>query len=361
MSSGKWKPPAYRGIQLKNGTYWLRLNRDGKWRSWNLGKDEIAALALARDIREGREPDLERLIDQIKSQPDYDKREEQAYAASMYVDAEYGEQKSAEFYGRATGHVAELKEFIGDDVAQTTINDRLAAIRRSGLRFLSDCPDRMQAYHVLEHLKAQGFASNTIANTLNVLALIYSNAEDRGMWSGTNPFKKLRYRQQRSDKRALTPSELEAVLEVAGPITQAWITLLACTGLRLREAVNDSKFEDGLLKVVRSKTSTGLRSFPLTPRALIAFQTAQDSHRAPRTVQRRIKDAYDAVGLQDVDIHSLRRTTATALASAGVPEHISASILGHRHKALSYGLYAAGPSFDQKLGALLNAEKWLFD
>ena len=37
--------------------------------------------------------------------------------------------------------------------------------------------------------------------------------------------------------------------------------------------------------------------------------------------------------------HSLRRTVATLLEDAGVPEGIAADILVHEKKTLSYGLY----------------------
>lgn len=48
----------------------------------------------------------------------------------------------------------------------------------------------------------------------------------------------------------------------------------------------------------------------------------------------------------------LRRTVATLLENAGVPEDITADILRHEKKTLSYGLYSSGSSMDRKIEAI---------
>ena len=42
---------------------------------------------------------------------------------------------------------------------------------------------------------------------------------------------------------------------------------------------------------------------------------------------------------EELVFHSLRKTVATLVENAGVPEGIAADILGHEKKTLSYGLY----------------------
>ena len=45
-------------------------------------------------------------------------------------------------------------------------------------------------------------------------------------------------------------------------------------------------------------------------------------------------------------------TVTTQLDAAGVPEAVSARIVGHDIPTLTYGLYSAGAPFDVKLNAL---------
>lgn len=54
--------------------------------------------------------------------------------------------------------------------------------------------------------------------------------------------------------------------------------------------------------------------------------------------------------------HSLRKTVATQLEQAGVPEGVAADILGHKKKTMSYGLYSGGSLFEQKREAVLKLD-----
>lgn len=59
--------------------------------------------------------------------------------------------------------------------------------------------------------------------------------------------------------------------------------------------------------------------------------------------------------------HSLRKTVVTQLEQSGVPETVTAAIVGHEVGTMTYGLYSAGPSFEQKLGAIQTLEYPLID
>jgi len=50
--------------------------------------------------------------------------------------------------------------------------------------------------------------------------------------------------------------------------------------------------------------------------------------------------------------HSNRRTVATLLENAGVPENVSADILGHDKPTMTYGLYSGGASLALKREAI---------
>ncbi|KUJ77788.1 tyrosine-type recombinase/integrase [Ruegeria profundi] len=46
--------------------------------------------------------------------------------------------------------------------------------------------------------------------------------------------------------------------------------------------------------------------------------------------------------------HSIRKTVVTQLQHSNIPEEITKYILGHENRAITFGLYSAGPSLDQK-------------
>ena len=52
------------------------------------------------------------------------------------------------------------------------------------------------------------------------------------------------------------------------------------------------------------------------------------------------------------DFHSIRKTVSTQLEQAGVSEGVSADILGHEKKTMTYGLYSGGTSMEQKTAAI---------
>jgi len=54
--------------------------------------------------------------------------------------------------------------------------------------------------------------------------------------------------------------------------------------------------------------------------------------------------------------HSIRKTVITELENAGIPEGISADIVGHEKKTMTYGLYSAGTSDKKKFEAIKNLE-----
>ena len=48
----------------------------------------------------------------------------------------------------------------------------------------------------------------------------------------------------------------------------------------------------------------------------------------------------------------IRRTVATILENAGVPESVSADILGHDMPSMTYGLYSGGATLETKTEAI---------
>ncbi|WP_198374063.1 tyrosine-type recombinase/integrase [Neoroseomonas rubea] len=54
----------------------------------------------------------------------------------------------------------------------------------------------------------------------------------------------------------------------------------------------------------------------------------------------------------EVVFHSIRKTVATALENAGVPENVAADILGHEKPRITYGLYSGGSNLATKAEAI---------
>jgi len=55
--------------------------------------------------------------------------------------------------------------------------------------------------------------------------------------------------------------------------------------------------------------------------------------------------------------HSIRKTAATVFEQAGVPEGVTADIIGHEKQTMTYGLYSGGTSVTQRQEAIVEFEK----
>jgi len=176
------------------------------------------------------------------------------------------------------------------------------------------------------------------------------------------------------DRQSFTSEDLAKVYDAArskGDTALAdLIALGAYTGARIEElcslTVETSK--DGVFSIVDSKTEAGIRQVPVHPklRALVKrLQEASiDGYLIPSTaagqygvrsdpLSKRFGYLKTKLGFGPGHVfHSIRKTTATLLEQAGVPEGIAADILGHEKKTLSYGLYSTGSSLKDKLNAI---------
>lgn len=169
-----------------------------------------------------------------------------------------------------------------------------------------------------------------------------------------------------SDKRFLTPSEVETIAKKAEdedePQLANLIRFLALTGLRIHEALNliDADVTDKAVQVGRSKSDAGRRSVPLAASAkpVVLKQKMVRSARAttlfpsPRGMKAhlshtnaRLKRVRKAAGMEDVTFHSFRHTFATGLVAANIHPRQAADLMGHNDKGAlfmrTYGhLYA---------------------
>lgn len=136
------------------------------------------------------------------------------------------------------------------------------------------------------------------------------------------------------------------------------------TGCRIEEICSLEKQSvrgDASSFIVKdAKTAAGNREVPihskLKPLVRHLLETSTDGFLLEGLSRNKYGDRSNAIGKRfgrlrtklgygdEFVFHSIRKTVATKLENAGVPENISADILGHETKRITYGLYSGGAS-----------------
>lgn len=178
----------------------------------------------------------------------------------------------------------------------------------------------------------------------------------------------------------------QAAQEIGDSVLVQYIDIAQWTGMRLAEIAQLSAQEsivtvDGVecLKVkedAKTKAGSG-RLVPIT-NALVARVSLQQlpSPPAPKLDKKTNKlVAYEAqdvgkrfgrlktkigYGKQHV-FHSIRKTAATVFEQAGVPEGVTADIIGHEKQTMTYGLYSGGTSVKQRHEAIVEFERLMLE
>jgi integrase len=156
------------------------------------------------------------------------------------------------------------------------------------------------------------------------------------------------------------------------------IAFACLTGCRIEElgrirqetTIFDSAGQPIGFRVDESKTASGIREIPLHPALLpIYTRRLQKPHGATlalfpgndktkagirlNALSQRFTKLKRAEGFGDQHVfHSLRKCTATMLQQAGVSPLTIPFILGHDVGNVTFDIYSAGPTFEQKLSAI---------
>ena len=148
----------------------------------------------------------------------------------------------------------------------------------------------------------------------------------------------------------------------------------AYTGCRINEIcslkLKDLDIKKRCFNVGDGKTEASIRVVPIHNALLPIFKRlssglGDDDYLIPSTAKNKYDDrsaplskrfGYIKKDCKFTDrakvFHSLRRTVATLLENAGVPELVAAQIVGHKIKTMTYGVYSGGASIENKLKAL---------
>lgn len=175
-------------------------------------------------------------------------------------------------------------------------------------------------------------------------------------------------------RKHFTPNDFNKLLEQSGHDEQLrdLIWLGAYTGCRIEELCSlelDHARADRFL-IQDAKTEAGSRIVPIHDdiKGLVKglIGRSNDGYLLTGLTFNKYGDRSNAIGKRfgrlkarcgfgrDLVFHSFRKGVATQLETAGVPENVTARLLGHEFHTMSYGVYSGGVSFEVLLCALEN-------
>ena len=170
------------------------------------------------------------------------------------------------------------------------------------------------------------------------------------------------------------PSEVVTLLEAAikkeDHELADLIRLGMYSGARIEElcALKVTDCTDEVLKITDSKTDAGIRRVPLHSELVGVVKRLKEASKdgyllsgltfnkygdRSNAIGKRFGRLKKALGFPDKKVfHSIRKTVVTLLEDAGVPENLTADIVGHEKPRITYGLYSGGHSVERMKEAI---------
>ncbi|WP_342071448.1 tyrosine-type recombinase/integrase [Yoonia algicola] len=177
-----------------------------------------------------------------------------------------------------------------------------------------------------------------------------------------------------SKRKHFEPDEicrlLEAAEEKQDQSLSDLIRIAMWTGCRIEEicSLKVEDVSDDSLTITDAKSSAGHRTIPIHSQLRSCVQElkskSSDGYLLSGLTFNKYGDRSNAVGKRfgtlkrglgfgtDRVFHSIRKTVATQLENAGVPEGVAADILGHEKQTMTYGLYSGGTTLQRKMEAI---------
>ena len=142
--------------------------------------------------------------------------------------------------------------------------------------------------------------------------------------------------------------QLYARLRQDGNWLQHPVWIAAHTGARLGAICNLVYSEDKqTILFPRQKRETKDRIIPAHPAIREHLMAWQENPKRRSSVGNRFTEFKQKRGFGvETDFHSFRRTLITNLENLGCPESVTADIVGHKKKTITYGLYSGGSSLE---------------
>jgi integrase len=170
------------------------------------------------------------------------------------------------------------------------------------------------------------------------------------------------------------PSEVVALRDAAitrGDHTLAdLITLAMWTGARIESicSLKVAAVHGDYIRIEGDKTDAGTREVPVHSRLMPTLQRlcdqSSDGFVLSGLPTSKYEDRSDAIGKRFGRLktalgfgkkhvfHSIRKTVTTILENAGIPENVTADIVGHEKPRITYGLYSGGTEMRVKRKAI---------
>jgi integrase len=347
---------------------------------------------LLKDTTDEDERDL--IVEQIMSEGR--DRAETAAAKAGFVDHRepgYEElpavQESRRFVAVATGALVRFDEHLDEYIASLTNHEaktvamKQATIRKfcEGFQYIADVERKGVQRWVNQQVQQNGKKPATVRRDLGDI---------RGYWTylqsveaasdSVLPFEKLTLPKLGKAANGDTREPFEAA-----DVVKLWkaakaredhqladlIELAMWTGARIEElcALKVEKVGRDYFDVEDAKTAAGWRRVPIHSKlkktvARLA-KASTDSYLVSGLGVNKYGDRSGAIGKRfgtlktslgfqkDKHVfHSIRKTVATLLENAGVPEGVAADIIGHEKPNITYGLYSGGANMATKRKAI---------
>lgn len=194
-------------------------------------------------------------------------------------------------------------------------------------------------------------------------------------------FKKSKKRNSKSENKTQSwlPFETQDVVkiyreaqQIGDTVLSQLIFLAAYTGARIEELCSLEKASVSLdtdsFKISDSKTEAGVRVIPihknLKPLMIELMNSDDQKYLFSNLTFNKFNDRSNAIGKRFGRLktklkyskrfvfHSIRKTFTTQMENAGIPENVTADIVGHEKPNLTYGLYSGGTTLAVKKKAI---------
>lgn len=286
----------------------------------------------------------------------------------------------------ATGQLVKLEEHLGEHLATLQNEAKTVDMKRSSIKKFAEAFPYVQD---VQRREVQKWVNRETQDGKAVATVRRSLSELRGYWSYLQsvqvvsddalPFTKLVIPKppkgsNGDDRKPFEPAEVVTLLRAAvdrkdGQLADL-IRLGMWTGARIESlcALRVDDVKGDCFNIVDDKTPAGRRQVPVHSKLkatikrltkdskdgfVLSGLTANKYGDRSNAIGKRFGRLKASLGFGEPHVfHSIRRTVATLLENAGVPENVAADIIGHDKPTMTYGLYSGGGSLATKRAAL---------
>ena len=229
-------------------------------------------------------------------------------------------------------------------------------------------------------IKHEGLSSKTVRCRLSPCKVYWEFLEIKG-YVNTNPFANINlnnttFKTVTQSRESFSNEEINYLYNEIKKISNSepelfhLFQIAIYTGARIEEIcqIKTTEVSDNSIRIVNSKTQAGIREVPIASEILSLIRdlklNSTDSYLISSLKTNRLGQRSASIGKKFGRLkaklgfgkrkvfHSIRNTVITKLEQADVSESVTADIVGHEKKTITYGLYSGGSSMAQKIEAI---------